>query len=58
MIFTLSFKERIVSLSKQFIGMIKSFAFYPQMYGASKLTPDEQNNVVEKAVQMIIKQYS
>ncbi|WP_418181047.1 TetR/AcrR family transcriptional regulator [Aliarcobacter lanthieri] len=50
--------ESSLFVSKQFIGMIKSFAFYPQIYGASKLTSDEQNNLVEKAVQMIIKQYS
>ncbi|MFV7791018.1 TetR/AcrR family transcriptional regulator [Aliarcobacter lanthieri] len=50
--------ESSLFVSKQFIGMIKSFAFYPQIYGASKLTYDEQNNLVEKAVQMIIKQYS
>ncbi|RBQ30992.1 TetR family transcriptional regulator [Arcobacter sp. FW59] len=50
--------ESSLFVSKQFIGMIKSFAFYPQIYGAAKLTSDEQNNLVEKAVQMIIKQYS
>ncbi|MFW3427202.1 TetR/AcrR family transcriptional regulator [Aliarcobacter butzleri] len=50
--------ESSLFISKQFIGMIKSFAFYPQMYGAPKLTSNEQNNLVEKAVQMVVKQYS
>ena len=44
-------------VSKQFIGMIKSFAFYPQMYGAPKLTSEEQINLADKAVEMVIKLY-
>lgn len=45
-------------VSTQFIGMIKSFAFYPQLYGAPALSLDEENTVIKKAVKMIIKLYS
>lgn len=44
-------------VSTQFIGMIKSFAFYPQLYGAPILSENEENIVIEKAVDMIIKLY-
>lgn len=44
-------------VSTQFIGMIKSFAFYPQLYGAPILSENEENRVIEKAVDMIIKLY-
>lgn len=45
-------------VAKQFIGMIKSFAFLPQMYGAPKLTQREENTLVKNAIDMIIKLYS
>ena len=45
-------------VSKQFIGMIKSFAFYPQMYGAAKLSKNEQKELVKESIDMIIKLYS
>lgn len=50
--------ESSVFVSKQFIGMIKSFAFYPQLYGAEKLTNIEEKNVVKNAIKMIMKLYS
>ena len=40
-------------VSKQFIGMIKSFAFLPQLYGAPMLNTKEQNEVVDQAVEMV-----
>lgn len=45
-------------VSRQFIGMIKSFVFYPQLYGAPLLSQEEQDNVVEKAIEMILKLYT
>lgn len=44
-------------VSKQFIGMIKSFAFIPQLYGAPFLTKDEQDKVIDESVNMILKLY-
>ena len=44
-------------LSTQFIGMIKSFAFYPQLYGAPMLSDEEGEKVIEAAVNMIITTY-
>ena len=38
--------------------MIQAFAFYPQMYGAPKLTKDEQEKLVEETVRMVIKLYT
>ncbi len=49
--------ESALFVSKQFIGMIKSFAFYPQMYGMPRLNAEEQDQVVNEAVKMIIKLY-
>jgi len=40
-------------LSTQFIGMIKSFAFYPQLYGAPILSKKEGEKVIKAAVNMI-----
>lgn len=45
-------------VAKQFIGMIKSFAFYAQLYGAPILNKEEEKKVIEQAVHMIIKLYS
>ena len=45
-------------VSRQFIGMVKSFAFYPQLYGAPKLTKQEQEKVVEEAIKMVIQLYT
>lgn len=50
--------ENSLFVSKQFIGMIQAFAFYPQMYGAPKLTKDEQEKLVEETVKMVIKLYT
>lgn len=44
-------------LSTQFIGMIKSFAFYPQLYGAPVLSDEEGKKVIDAAVNMIITTY-
>lgn len=44
-------------VSTQFIGMIKSFAFYPQLYGAPTLSEKEENKVIKEVVEMIIKLY-
>jgi TetR/AcrR family transcriptional regulator of autoinduction and epiphytic fitness len=40
-------------VSRQFIGMIKSFAFFPQLYGAPTLGKDEEKEVIEKSIQMV-----
>lgn len=45
-------------VSKQFIGMIKSFAFIPQLYGAPILNEEEKKEVINKAVEMITTLYS
>lgn len=45
-------------IAKQFIGMIKAFAFYPQLYGAPILTKKEQIDIINKSVDMIQKLYA
>ncbi|MGP2655501.1 TetR/AcrR family transcriptional regulator [Malaciobacter sp. WC5094] len=45
-------------VSKQFIGMIKSFAFIPQLYGSPILNEEEKEEVINKAVEMITTLYS
>ena len=45
-------------VSKQFIGMIKSFIFYPQIYGDSNLVEEEYENLISTAVNMIKVMYS
>ncbi|MFT5874968.1 MAG: TetR/AcrR family transcriptional regulator of autoinduction and epiphytic fitness [Clostridium sp.] len=45
-------------VSQQFIGMLKSFAFLPQIYGAPLLSEDEQNKVIDETVDMILKLYT
>jgi len=49
--------EDTLFVAKQFIGMIKSFAFHPQLYGAALLNQEEQKKVIEQSVTMIIKLY-
>ena len=44
-------------VARQFIGMIKSFAFMPQLYGAPKLNKEEEETVISKAIDMIVKLY-
>lgn len=44
-------------VSQQFIGLIKSFAFLPQLYGAPLLSKPEQDRVIDTAVEMILKLY-
>ncbi len=44
-------------VAKQFIGMIKSFAFYPQLYGAPLINKKEADTLIEKSVEMILSQY-
>ncbi len=50
--------ESSAFVSQQFIGMLKSFAFLPQLYGAPILSPSEQKRVIDEAVDMILKLYS
>jgi len=40
-------------VAHQFIGMIKAFAFYPQLYGAQLLDKNEKEKVIQKSVEMI-----
>ncbi|WP_428026526.1 TetR/AcrR family transcriptional regulator [Arcobacter sp.] len=40
-------------IARQFIGMIKAFAFYPQLYGAPLLDKKEQERVIKKSVEMV-----
>ncbi len=40
-------------VAKQFIGMIKAFAFYPQLYGAPLLDKKEKEKVIQKSVDMV-----
>lgn len=41
-------------VAKQFIGMLKSFAFLPQLYGAPFLNEEEKEEVIQKAIEMIL----
>lgn len=50
--------ENSAFVSQQFIGMLKSFAFLPQIYGAPLLSEDEQNKVIDETVDMILKLYT
>lgn len=45
-------------VSKQFIGLIKTFAFYPQLYGAPLLSKKDQEKTIKKSVDMILKLYT
>jgi TetR/AcrR family transcriptional regulator, regulator of autoinduction and epiphytic fitness len=40
-------------VSRQFIGMIKSFVLYQQFYGAPTLPKEEHENLLKQAVKMI-----
>lgn len=56
-------KEKLVFedgsfVAKQFIGMIKAFAFMPQLYGAPALSKEEEEKVISKAIEMIKVMYS
>jgi len=44
-------------VARQFIGMIKSFAFYPQLYGAPLLQEKQKNELIVKSVHMILTLY-
>jgi TetR/AcrR family transcriptional regulator of autoinduction and epiphytic fitness len=45
-------------VTKHLVGLIKSFAFYPQLYGAPILTKTEQEDIIDKTVDSILKIYS
>lgn len=45
--------ESSAFVSKQFIGMIKSFVLYQQFYGAPVLPKEEHENLLNQAVEMI-----
>jgi len=45
--------ESSAFVSKQFIGMIKSFVLYQQFYGAPALPKEEHENLLNEAVKMI-----
>jgi TetR/AcrR family transcriptional regulator of autoinduction and epiphytic fitness len=45
--------ESSAFVSKQFIGMIKSFVLYQQFYGAPTLPKEEHENLLNQAVEMI-----
>jgi len=53
----LEFEDSIFT-AKQFMGMIKSFTMYPQMYGTPKLTEKEEIYLIDQTVEMIIKLYA
>jgi len=44
-------------VARQFIGFIKSFAFHPQLYGAALLTDEEQEVIIERGAEMVLKLY-
>ncbi|RXJ97528.1 hypothetical protein CRV02_14495 [Arcobacter sp. CECT 8989] len=44
-------------MAKQFIGVIKSFAFITQLYGAEIITEEEELKVITKAIEMIKTMY-
>lgn len=49
--------ENASFVSQQFIGMIKSFVFYPQMYGKKVLTEEEIEKTISSSILMIEKMY-
>lgn len=45
-------------VAQQFVGNIKCFAFYPQLYGVAQLLPkNEWSNIIENAVKIITMLY-
>ncbi len=44
-------------ITRQYIGMIKSFTFYPQLYGSPILNKEEQEKVIQQAIEMIKTMY-
>ncbi|RXJ85658.1 TetR/AcrR family transcriptional regulator [Arcobacter sp. CECT 8985] len=44
-------------VSRQFIGLIKSFVFFPQLYGSNKLNNQENEKVIFTAIKMIKTMY-
>lgn len=44
-------------VSRQYIGLIKSFVFFPRLYGSKKLTNEENEKVISTAIQMIKTMY-
>jgi len=50
--------ENSVFTAKQFMGMIKSFTMYPQMYGTPKLTEKEEIYLIDQTVEMVMKLYA
>ncbi len=44
-------------VSRQFVGMLKSFAFLPQLYGAPTLNKEEEEKVINETTYMILKLY-
>lgn len=53
----LEFEDGIF-VARQFIGVIKAFAFIPQLYGAPALCKEEEEKVISKAIEMIKAMYS
>lgn len=49
--------EDSLFVAKQFIGVIKSFAFIPQLYGAEIISEEEELKVITKAIEMIKTMY-
>ena len=45
-------------VSQQFIGMLKSFAFYPQLYGAPALNKQEEEKVIQEAIKVVFARYT
>lgn len=45
-------------VAQQFIGMLKIFAFYPQLYGAPVLSKQDKEKTINEAVNMILKLYA
>ncbi|MDX3773347.1 TetR/AcrR family transcriptional regulator [Chromatiaceae bacterium AAb-1] len=43
--------------SKQFVYQLKSFVFYPTLFGFEKQTQSEQNHIINEAVMMFLARY-
>lgn len=45
-------------VSRQFIGNLKAFSFFPQLYGMPILSLEEQKVIIEKSVEMVLQLYT
>ncbi|MFY8300921.1 TetR/AcrR family transcriptional regulator [Pseudoalteromonas sp. SS15] len=44
--------------AKQFLFQLKSFIFYPHLYGFEKPTPEQQKHIIEQTITMFLARYT